>query len=103
MQNNPETNTILISRIAKRFQKVMNKYAPDHKMEVIDTMMDIEAVNNYLPIDLPGLLMASDADFNHDCCGIMRHLNRESGTLQDCFVPRYVKTNQIDNDQEELF
>jgi hypothetical protein len=54
-----------------------------------DYMMDMAAANADVPINLDGLLAASDFDFAHDVFGIEKHLNRETGQLTGCFCPRY--------------
>lgn len=57
----------------------------------IDTQMDIIAVHlNDCSLRLPELAKSSD-DFNllHDVLGIRKHLDRATGKLGDCFVPRY--------------
>jgi len=40
---------------------------------------------------LKGLLQAENFDFLHDVIGIVNHLNRETGELEDYFVPRYAR------------
>ena len=51
--------------------------------------MDITATHlNGCPLDLPKLLAAPDFDFVHDICGIAEHLDRHTGQLADCFLPR---------------
>lgn len=40
------------------------------------------------PLDLNKLLAFDDFNFAHDIGGISRHMNRETGKLEDCFVPR---------------
>ena len=55
--------------------------------------MDLTACHlNGCPLDLDRLLGASEADFAHDIAGIVRHLDRETGQLGDCFVPRCART-----------
>jgi hypothetical protein len=52
--------------------------------------MDITAVHaNGNPPCLTELLLADDFNFSHDVFGIVRHLDRRTGTLGDCFVPRF--------------
>lgn len=52
--------------------------------------MDIEATHcNGCPLDLWGLLEAGVSDFLHDITGIVRHLDRRTGRLTNCFLPRY--------------
>lgn len=51
--------------------------------------MDIAACHlNGCELDLNKLLAAPDADFGHDVFGIRRHINRRTGQLGDCFLPR---------------
>ena len=53
-------------------------------------VMDIDAChNNGNPLKLKELLKADDFNFGHDVFGIRRHINRTTGQLMDCFVPRY--------------
>lgn len=62
--------------------------------KVIDWEMDVTAVHaNGCPLRLDDLLMADGFNFAHDLCGIYRHLDRETGQLRDCFVPRYAKAS----------
>lgn len=54
--------------------------------------MDLTACHvNGNPLDLDGLLVANESDFIHDVTGIMRHINRKTGKLTDCFEPRYAR------------
>ena len=51
--------------------------------------MDIVATHmNGCPLDLDKLLSSPDPDFLHDVFGIKHHINRKTGKLEDCFVPR---------------
>lgn len=53
-------------------------------------LMDLTAVHaNGCPLRLGALLEAHPFDFAHDIGGIRRHLNRETGQLEDHFLPRY--------------
>lgn len=52
--------------------------------------MDITATHcNGMPLRLHELLSADDFNFGHDVFGIRRYLNRETGELGGCFVPRF--------------
>lgn len=56
----------------------------------MDILMDVDACHsNGCPLNLQGLLEAADADFAHDVFGIRAHINRRTGQLEDCFLPRY--------------
>ncbi len=57
----------------------------------MDMLMDIEAAHGSCPLDLEKLLTAPDFDFAHDVVGIRAHINRQDGTLGDCFLPRCAK------------
>lgn len=61
-----------------------------HGIEVPDDLlMDLTACHlNGCTIDLPRLLAAPDTDFAHDVFGIRRHIDRETGGLGGCFLPR---------------
>ena len=62
---------------------------PEEGFDRLSLSMDLAACHNSSPLDLPALLAASDGNFIHDVFGIMRHLDRKTGTLQDCFLPRF--------------
>jgi len=56
----------------------------------IDALMDIDACHsNGCPLKLRELLATNDFNFAHDIFGIRQHINRRTGDLEDCFLPRY--------------
>lgn len=55
----------------------------------VELLMDLCAVHNSNPLKLADLLAANTFDFMHDIAGIIRHLDRTTGELRDCFSPRY--------------
>ncbi len=64
----------------------------DFKVDYQSTSMDIIACHaNGCPLDLQRLLDAPDPDFCHDVFGIARHIDRTTGVLGDCFLPRTAK------------
>lgn len=74
----------LISKIARR---AVNKWQHLNHQHV---EMDISAAHcNGCPMDLQKLLDADDFNFAHDVLGIRKHLDRETGKLRDCFLPRF--------------
>lgn len=78
----------LILKIAQR-AKVM---AADYRIEYLpmESMMDLSAcIAQGVPLKLRELLNADDENFAHDVFGIRRHINRETGRLENCFLPRY--------------
>lgn len=54
-----------------------------------DLEMDVTAAHITCPLDLQKLLDADDLNFFHDICGIRAHLDRTTGELTDCFLPRF--------------
>ena len=79
---------IIISKIANRAVK---EYAEAGvKLSHLNTMMDIAACHsNGCPLRLQELLEADSFSFAHDITGIYNHINRETGELEDCFLPRF--------------
>lgn len=54
--------------------------------------MDLSACHsNGCPIDFEKLLAFDDFNFYHDIGGIMNNLNRTTGKLEHCFLPRCAK------------
>ena len=71
-----------IGRICKRVYKTF----PD--IDYLTLNMDITAVHVETPLNLSKFESFRRLDFFHDVFGITRHLNRATGKLNDCFVPR---------------
>lgn len=58
----------------------------------LNFQMDITTTHaNGCPLKLAELLAADDFNFAHDVAGIYRHLDRTTGKLLDCFLPRFAK------------
>ena len=64
------------------------------KRSLIEVTMDISAVHAKCPLRLHDLLAADDFNFTHDLGGIYRHLNRDTGELENCFVPRFAAPSE---------
>lgn len=80
----------LEAKIAGRFLKLAKKQKLKYKK--LDVIMDIDACHcNGNPLRLADLLAASDFDLIHDVGGITAHIDRRTGKLRNCFVPRYSK------------
>lgn len=75
-----------ITKIVKRARS-LNK-----KVDGLSLRMDLTAAHaNGCPMDFDRLLEADDFNFLHDIYGISRHINRETGELMNCFLPRFAK------------
>lgn len=59
--------------------------------EYADAEMDLSAVCFHTALRLTDLLTADDFNFGHDLAGIKRHINRQTGELENCFLPRYAR------------
>jgi hypothetical protein len=80
----------LIEKIAIRAGKEVFQHTPDQTL--MDTAMDVMATHSSgCPLRLQELLDADAFNFAHDIAGIRRHLNRKTGELLDCFLPRFAK------------
>ena len=77
----------LIAEIVKRADWLAQKNGKE--IDPLEMNMDITAAHcNGCPLDLQKLLGASTLDFVHDVYGIRNHIDRTTGELLDCFVPR---------------
>ena len=87
-------DVLIIEKIASRFHDyIMDGIIKRTKKSTI--MMDVSAAHIKYPLDLEGLLNAEDFDFIHDVAGINRHIDRKTGDLKDCFLPRFAIANKV--------
>ena len=83
-KDDAKTIRLIVQRAANMAQEVGADYS------IMDIDMDVTATHaSGCPLKLKELASAPDFDFAHDVFGIRRHLNRETGQLEDCFLPRY--------------
>lgn len=84
-------NAMLIVHISRRAEPIMVEIGVHYS--VMDLQMDLTLLQLHHPelINLDKLLAFGEVDFIHDVLGIMRHLNRDTGELGNCFVPRCAK------------
>ena len=75
-----------VERIIERAAVMEREYGS--KLDRLSLRMDLEATHAKCPLDLKRLAEFPDFDFAHDIYGIMGHLNRKTGELENCFVPR---------------
>lgn len=57
-------------------------------------IMDLSACHAQCPLDFSALAKADGFNFSHDVCGIAKHMDRSTGLLTDCFVPRFAKRGE---------
>lgn len=77
-----------ISLIGQRFQQIASRLG--RNIDQLGIELDLIFCHlNDVKLDLERLLGADDSNFVHDVAGINRHIDRETGKLQDCFYPRF--------------
>ncbi len=74
----------VISAILQRLREAFS----DVSFDVLSLSMDLTACSNRGHVDLAALLKARIGDLAHDVAGIAQHLDRETGDLGECFMPR---------------
>ena len=79
----------LESKIADRYLQLCDRLKmPGCKPRKTNLVMDIDAChNNGCPLKLTELLNTSDFNFAHDVGGIITNINRNTGKLENCFLP----------------
>lgn len=91
----PKGDLDKITKIMLRAASILNLEYTFHSSR-LQLSMDLTACHaNGCPLDLDGLLNADKGDFLHDVTGIMAHINRQTGQLEDCFLPRYALTQHV--------
>lgn len=81
------TERTLVQAIVDRASEMYKENGPERPR--LDIEMDVHAVHTSVGLRLDDLLRADDFNFSHDIGGIARHLNRETGELEDHFLPRF--------------
>jgi hypothetical protein len=78
----------LLNQIADRAVKFAAQLGHEYKKS--DALMDVTACHaNGCPMRLQEFLEADASNFAHDAFGIQRHINRDTGKLEGCFLPRF--------------
>ncbi len=73
-------------KIVARASQLGDTLCPTEKMSL---EMDLIAVHcNDVQLDWEKLLSFDDGSFGHDVFGIRRYIDRDTGKLTDCFLPR---------------
>lgn len=85
-------DAVLIGKIIKRAMNLGLKVG-----DSLSAHMDISAcIAQGCPLKLQEWLDAPNFDFVHDFYGIQRHIDRNSGTLTDFFLPRCAAPVAVD-------
>ncbi len=89
----PKADHELISKIVDRGMEMAEKARrTDITKDRMSITMDITACHcSGNPLRLEDFLAADGFNFSHDFFGINRHIDRVTGQMTDCFVPRFSK------------
>ena len=79
----------LIVKIIERAEPLAQRVGVH--LDRLTSIMDMDNATQQYPMDLDAMLGADDSNFGHDFFGIRSHMNRETGKLEDCFVPRFYR------------
>lgn len=83
-----KTDAQKILKLAQRASKMAGPLSV--KYPIMEADMDLTACHlNGCELNLDGLIAADDFNFSHDLFGIRRHINRSTGKLEGCFLPRF--------------
>ena len=82
----PNEHILVIKIVNRAFELMKDLNLHSNKL---DLQMDIFATHaNGCPLDLQKFLDADNFNFAHDICGIFNCLDRKTGKLKNCFLPR---------------
>jgi hypothetical protein len=95
-------------RDARLIDKVVDRVRRDVRMNALrrqtfDWHMDVLVVHATVGLDLQRLLDADDFNFRHDILGIYTELDRSTGKLGDCFLPRFTLRGQGEPDTMDAY
>jgi hypothetical protein len=74
--------------------RIVRRAAEDYPgvFDRMDLSMDLTACHaNGCPLDLAAFANGESFDFAHDVGGISQHMDRRTGQLRDCFLPRFAQ------------
>lgn len=76
------------------FLTIIKIVARAEKMEIdigshVTKILDMENARKQFHLRLDDMLAADDLDFAHDFTGIQASINRITGRIENCFVPRF--------------
>lgn len=74
----------IIAKIVERADNMGLMY-----FDRLSLIMDLQCANEKFNLRLDEFLKADDFNFSHDISGIQHHIDRNTKTFQDCFVPRF--------------
>lgn len=86
----------IIAKIVERADNMGLMY-----FDRLSLIMDLQCANEKFNLRLDEFLEADDFNFSHDISGIQHHIDRNTKTFQDCFVPRFAGNSiEIENSEQ---
>ena len=84
----PRGVALAIIEVMQRYQALLQRMGHP-QVDGMDLHMGLTACHaNGCPMDWEKLKNADDFTLAHDVAGISRHINRRTGKLENCFLPR---------------
>jgi hypothetical protein len=74
----------LIGAIVERYVEIIK---PEREKTAI--LMDVMLTHYTIGLKLEEMVNGPQYDFVHDMMGIQKHLDRQTGAMLDCFLPRF--------------
>jgi len=87
IEKTSKEDMILILKIAQRANQIAEQYGPPYDVMTAD--LDITNAHANCPLKLEEMLNADNGNFCHDVFGIRANINRATGQLENCFLPRF--------------
>ena len=82
----------LVCLIVDRAEELDFEPASYDRSGLIFDLMSANGKNENPKLDYYAMIRFEDGSFMHDVCGIYENLNRTSGKLENCFLPRCAKS-----------
>ena len=86
------TNEVTIEEraaVAKRMRQVLLSFGIEENQ--LSAMMDLDYINDIIPLDFDRLQNCDNNTFLHDVIGIRNNWNRQTKQMDNCFLPKCAK------------
>ncbi len=99
MTNDTRIRFETIGKICDRTEAIIKQSTVINiQIERMSLFMDIDHATRQFKINPQSLLDLDHHNFTHDVFGIVSHMNRSNGLVEDCFVPRCADMTEEDID-----
>lgn len=93
-----KADSAIIKKITARAASIaaLESVLPVFSFNRLELEMDLVACHaNGCPMDFAKVLAADEFNFRHDVWGISNNINRETGELMNCFLPRFSRRKAV--------